>query len=43
MKYIYFLIITLLLTSCQRATYKESTVNGVITYKDSTELDDKML
>jgi hypothetical protein len=37
MKYIYFLIITLLLTSCQRATYKESTVNGVITYKDSTE------
>ncbi len=41
MKYIYFLIITLLLTSCQRATYKDSTVNGVITYKDSTEAYDK--
>lgn len=37
MKYIYFLIITLLITSCQRATYKDSTINGVITYKDSTE------
>ena len=42
MKYIYFLLITLLLlTSCQRATYKDSTVNGVITYKDSTKAYDK--
>jgi hypothetical protein len=37
MKYIYFLIITLLLTSCQNFTYKDSIVKGVVTYKDSTE------
>jgi len=38
MKYIYFLLITLLLTSCQNFTYKDSIVKGVITYKDSTEV-----
>jgi hypothetical protein len=37
MKYIYFLLITLLLTSCERSTYKHSNVKGVITSKDSTE------
>ena len=41
MKYIYFLIITLLLTSCQNFIYKDSIVNGVITYKDSTKAYDK--
>ena len=41
MKHIYFLLITLLLTSCQNFTYKDSTINGVITYKDSTEAYDK--
>lgn len=41
MKYIYFLIITLLLTSCKSFTYKDKMVNGVITYKDSTEAYDK--
>lgn len=35
MKYIYLLLILLSLASCQNYTYKNSTVKGVITYKDS--------
>jgi hypothetical protein len=35
------LLITLLLTSCQNFTYKDTIVKGVITYKDSTAAYDK--
>jgi hypothetical protein len=41
MRKLILLLITLSLTSCQKFTYKDSIVKGVITYKDSTEAYDK--
>jgi hypothetical protein len=35
------LLLLLTLTACQNFTYKDSIVEGVITYKDSTEAYDK--